>query len=84
MRSKSPVLVREQAGLVDVAGEEGGTHRSHGRHLGGGEPDLRVIPAADGLQELFAQAVDGDYGTVHLASRSREKVLSILRGTGGY
>jgi hypothetical protein len=66
------VLVEEQAILVDVAGEEGGTHQRHSHHLGGGEPDLRVIPVADGLRELFAQAVDGDDSTVHL-------VLSIQR-----
>jgi hypothetical protein len=68
------VLVEEQARLVDVAGEEGGTHQRHGHHPGGREPDLRVIPVADGLRELFAQAVDGDDSTVHL-------VLSI-RGEG--
>jgi hypothetical protein len=66
------VLVEEQAILVDVAGEEGGTHQRHSHHPGGGEPDLRVIPVANGLRELFAQAVDGDDSTVHL-------VLSIQR-----
>ncbi len=59
-------LVEEQASLVDVAGEEGGTHQRQSHHLGDGEPDLRVIPVAGGLQELFAQAVDGDCGIVHL------------------
>jgi hypothetical protein len=37
-------------------------------HLGGGEPDLRVIPVVDGLQQLFAQAVDGDYVIVRFVT----------------
>jgi len=27
--------------------------------------ELRIVVVADGLQELVAQAVDGDYGIVH-------------------
>ncbi len=40
-------LVEGQASLVYVAGEEGGDHQRHSHHLGGGEPDLRVIPVVE-------------------------------------
>ena len=58
--------------VLSMLPEKKATHQRHGHHLGGGEPDLRVIPVVDGLRELFAQAVDGDDSTVHF-------VLSIQR-----
>jgi hypothetical protein len=59
------VLMEEAAGLLEVGAEEGGGHQGNGHHLGGREPDLRIVLVVDGLQELLTQAVDCGYGIVH-------------------
>jgi hypothetical protein len=56
------VLVQERAARLEVAAEEGASHKRYGHHLGGGEADLWVVVVADGLQELVAQVVGGGYG----------------------
>jgi hypothetical protein len=58
------MLVEEEAASIYVAAKEGRSAQSHRHHFGGGEAHLRVIVVSGGLQELFAQAVDGDYGIV--------------------
>ena len=74
------VLVEEQASLLDVAGEEGDIHQRHSHHLGGGEPDLRVVPLGNSLQELFAQAGNGDDGIFPISpSQSGKKILCDLQ-----
>jgi hypothetical protein len=75
------VLVEEQASLLDAAGEEGDdTHQRHSYHLGDGEPDLRVVPLGNSLQELFAQAGNGDDGIVPASSsQSGKKILCDLQ-----
>ena len=72
--------MEEQASLLDVAGVEGDTHQRHSHHLGGGEPDLRVVPLGDSLQELFAQAVNGDDTIVPIyCFQSGKKILCDLQ-----
>ena len=74
------VLVEEQASLLDVAGEVGDPHQRHSHHLGGGEPDLRVVPLGNSLQELFAQAGNGDDGIVPISSSQfGKKILCDLQ-----
>jgi hypothetical protein len=72
------VLVEEQAGLVDVAPEEGGGHQGDGHHFGGCEPDLGIVAAVDSLEEVVTQAVDGGYGIVQAVLLIQER-LSDLR-----
>jgi len=49
------VLVEEPAGLVDVAGEEGGGYQGDRHHFGGGQPGLGIVAAVVyGLQEVIA------------------------------
>jgi hypothetical protein len=56
------VLLQKRAARLKIAGEESAGHKRYGHHLGGGQPGLRVVAVADGLQELVAQVVDGEYG----------------------
>jgi hypothetical protein len=47
--------VEEQAGLVDVAVEEGSGHQGDCHHFSGGQPGLGIVAAVrHGLQEVIA------------------------------
>src|SRR5215204_3825174 len=56
------VLIQKRAARLEVTAEEGTSHKSYGHHLGGGQPDLRIVVVAYDLQELVAQVVGGGYG----------------------
>src|SRR5919205_3922385 len=66
------ILVEEAAGSIDVGAKESCGYQGNGHHLGGCEPELGIVKAAHGLQEVLTQAVDGGYGIV-------QGVLPILK-----
>jgi hypothetical protein len=72
------ILVEKAAGFVDVGAKEGCSYQGNSHDFGGGEPNLGIVEAMHGLQEVLTQAVDGDYGIVdHILPIQRR--LGVLR-----
>jgi hypothetical protein len=74
------ILTQEPAGFIDVGAEEGCGYQGNAHNLGGCEPNLRIVEAAHGLQEVVTQAVDGGYGIVQVVLPIQKRLCGLRIG----